>query len=64
MLKPESKRTPCHIVFNSGANFHGHVLNEYNAKGPDMLNNSFRCVEVQRGKSCIRWRYVQNVPFN
>ena len=31
VLKPESKSTPCHIVFNSSANFH--------AKGPDMLNN-------------------------
>ena len=39
VLKPESKSTPCHIVFNSSANFHGHVLNEYYAKGPDMVNN-------------------------
>ena len=39
VLKPESKSTPCCIVFNSSANFHGHVLNEYYAKGPDMLNN-------------------------
>lgn len=39
VLKPESKKTPCRIVFNSSANFHGHVLNEYYAKGPDMLNN-------------------------
>ena len=39
VLRPESKTTPCRIVFNSSANFHGDVLNEYNAKGPDMLNN-------------------------
>ena len=39
VLKPESKSTPCRIVFNSSANFRGHVLNEYYAKGPDMLNN-------------------------
>ena len=39
VLKPESKGTPCRIVFNSSANFHGHVLNEYYSKGPDMLNN-------------------------
>ena len=39
VLKPESKTTPCRIVFNSSANFRGHVLNEYYAKGPDMLNN-------------------------
>ena len=39
VLKPESKTTPCRIVFNSSTNFHGHVLNGYYAKGPDMLNN-------------------------
>ena len=37
--KPESKSTPCRIVFNSSANYSGHVLNDYLAKGPDMLNN-------------------------
>ena len=37
--KPESKSTPCRIVFNSNANYSGHVLNDYLAKGPDMLNN-------------------------
>lgn len=39
VLKLESKTTPYRAVFNSSANFHGHVLNEYYAKGPDMLNN-------------------------
>ena len=39
VLKPESKTTPCRIVFNSSANFRGHALKEYYAKGPDMLNN-------------------------
>ena len=39
VLKPESKSTPCRIVFNSSVNFQGHVLYEYYAKGPDMLNN-------------------------
>ena len=38
VLKPESKSTPCRIVFKSSANFHGHVLNEYYAKGPDIMN--------------------------
>ena len=28
-----------HIVFNSSANFRGHIPNEYYTKGPDMLNN-------------------------
>lgn len=39
VLKPESKSTPCRIVFNSSVNFRGHILNECYAKGPDMLNN-------------------------
>ena len=39
VLKPDSKSTPVSIVFNSSANYMGHVLNEYWAKGPDLLNN-------------------------
>ena len=39
VLKPGSKSTPVRIVFNSSANYMGHVLNEYWAKGPDLLNN-------------------------
>ena len=36
VLKPDSKTTPVRIVFNSSANYMGHVLNEYWAKGPDL----------------------------
>jgi len=39
VLKSESKSTPVRIVFNSSANYMGHVLNEYWAKGPDLPNN-------------------------
>ena len=39
VLKPDSKSTPVRIVFNSSANYKGHVLNDYWAKGPDLLNN-------------------------
>ena len=39
VLKPDSKSTPVRIVFNSSANYMGHVLNEYRAKGPDLLNS-------------------------
>ena len=39
MLKPESMTTPCRIVFNSSASYQGHQLNQYWAKGPDMINN-------------------------
>lgn len=39
VLKPDSKSTPVRIVFNSSVKYMGHVLNEYWAKGPDLLNN-------------------------
>ena len=39
VLKPDSKSTSVRIVFNSSANYMGHILNEYWAKGPDLLNN-------------------------
>ena len=39
VLKPESKSTPVRIIFNSSANYKGHVLNDYWAKGPDMINS-------------------------
>ena len=54
VLKSESKSTPCRIVFNSSANFHGHVLNEYYANSSDMLNNLLS----------VLMRDIQNVPFN
>ena len=41
VLKPESISTPCRIVFNSSACYRGHVLNDYWAKGPDIINNLF-----------------------
>ena len=39
VLKPDSKSTPVRIVFNSSAIYMGHVLIDYWAKGPDLLNN-------------------------
>ena len=42
VLKPDSKSTPVRIVFNSSVNYMGHILNEYWAKGPDLLNNLLR----------------------
>ena len=35
----ESSSTPGRIVFNSSANFRDHVLNDYWAKGPNLINN-------------------------
>ena len=39
VMKPKSRSTPRRIVFSSSANYHGHILNEYYAKGPNMLNS-------------------------
>ena len=39
VLKLESKSTPVRIVFNSSANYMSHILNDYWAKGPDLLNS-------------------------
>ncbi len=41
VLKPDSKCTPVRIVFNSSASYFGHILNDYYAKGPDMLGDLF-----------------------
>ena len=41
ILKPESRSTPIRIVFNSSASYMGHILNDYYAKGPDVLNDLF-----------------------
>lgn len=41
VLKPDSKSTPMRIVFNSSASYMGHSLNDYYAKGPDMLCDLF-----------------------
>ena len=37
VLKPESKSTPVRIVFNSSANYMGHVLNEYVSEKTELL---------------------------
>lgn len=39
VLQPDSNSTPVRIVFNSSASYMGHALNDYLAKGPDLLNN-------------------------
>ena len=39
VLKPESSSTPLRIVFNSSASYMGQKLNEFWAKGPNILNN-------------------------
>ena len=39
VMKPDSESTPCRIDFNSSLKYMNHTLNEYWAKGPDLLNN-------------------------
>ena len=39
VILPNSKSTPVRIVFNTSAKYMGHALNEYWAKGPDLLNS-------------------------
>ncbi|XP_068229430.1 uncharacterized protein [Palaemon carinicauda] len=39
VLKPESSSTPVRIVFNSSASYMGQRLNDFWAKGPDILNS-------------------------
>ena len=41
VIRPEKKTTPVGIVFHSSASFHGHCLNDYWYKEPDLLNNSY-----------------------
>ena len=41
IIKASSSSTPFRIVFNSSASYNGHILNEYWAKGPDVLNSLF-----------------------
>ena len=39
VIKRESESTPCRIVFNTSAKFHGHIINDYWAKGPTLMRN-------------------------
>ncbi|XP_071136608.1 uncharacterized protein [Mytilus edulis] len=39
VLKPDSKSTPIRIVFNSSSTYMGHVINDYWAKGSNVLND-------------------------
>ena len=39
VVKHGSASTPVRIVFNSSADYKGHKLNDYWAKGPDVLND-------------------------
>ena len=41
VLKPGSPSTPVRIVFNSSASHLGHKLNNYWAKGPNLINDLF-----------------------
>ena len=38
-MKPVSKTAPVRIIFNSSASYMGHKLNDYWAKGPNLMND-------------------------
>lgn len=38
VYRPDKPSTPVRVVFNSASKFQGHVLNDYQIKGPDLLN--------------------------
>ena len=52
VLKSDSTSTPCRIVFNSSAKYKGHVLNEYWAKGPDLI---YLDCSSDLGKGFVVW---------
>lgn len=56
VTKSDSVSTPLRIVFDSSTKYLGHTLNEYWAKGPDVLNNLIgvllRFWEDQVGLTC------------
>ena len=64
VMRPDSSSTPCRIVFNSSANFRGHVLNDYWAKGPDMLIDLLGLMLKFRGSLSICTRHKEDVPLN
>ena len=59
VLKPDSKATPVRIVFNSSARYMVHMLSDYWAKEPHLLNGSTH--KVQRKQHCNNRRYQENV---
>ncbi|XP_045127641.1 uncharacterized protein LOC123514085 [Portunus trituberculatus] len=54
VLKPSSSSTPLRIVFNSSASYMGHILNDYWAKGPDVLNSLLGIlIRFRQGKFAV-----------
>ena len=41
VMKPDSKSTPCRLVFDSSHKYQGSSLNDFLAKGPAFLNQLF-----------------------
>ena len=52
VVKEDSKSTPCRMVFNSSAKMFGHTINDYWAKGPNLLTNLFGILIRFREEKC------------
>ena len=62
VLKPrQSKSTPVRIVFDSSANYMGHVHDEYWAKGPDSLNSLLGILVRFRGNEVALIGYIKKM---
>ena len=64
VLNPNSKSTPCRIVFNSSAKFKGCSLNDCLAKGVYVKWHPGNSYKIQGKGKCICMRHKQPVPYD
>lgn len=61
MLKPDSKSSLVRIVFNRGANYMGHILNEFWVKAPDLLNSLLGMLIIFRENEIAFTNYIKKM---
>ena len=70
VFKLDSIFTPCRIVLNSSDNFIGHILSNYWASVPNLLNNilgiliSFRENQVALTGDITKMYHIVEIPIN